>query len=391
MLKLALKNHAFLLGDIFRSGPDSQGRLTPRRVAVLAVFIPAYAVIQTINAIGLALDRLLFPGFRKVHVNRPVFVLGMPRSGTTFLHRLLAKDEERFTSTRLWELIFAPSITQRYFWIGIGRLDRIIGRPVGRLLDAAENAAFGWFGNVHQTGLRDAEEDYLALSLIGACFLLILPFPFERVWRLAYFDDQISSKEQRQVMAFYRALVQRHLYVHGTKRRFLSKNPSFTPMIRALASTFPDAQFVACFRDPQAAAPSLASSLQQGARLFDHRDPKAALGHQLVAMLKYYAQHLLDTLPQMARCQYAFIAMEDLTAEPRDQIEQLYTRLGWQATPDYEAVLAREEKKARGYASRHRYSLANLGLEEAVIARELGFVTKELAEVDQRTEPATFH
>lgn len=384
MLTLALRNHARLLGDVFRPGRESQGRLTPKRVAVMAVFLPAYTAIQSINATGLALDRLLFPGFRKVCVDRPVFVLGMPRSGTTFLHRLLARDEERFTSTRLWELVFAPSITQRYFWLGMSRLDRVLGRPLSRCLALAENVVFGWFGDVHQTGLRDTEEDYLALSLLGACFLLVLPFPFERIWRLAYFDEQLSSEEQRQVMAFYEGLIQRHLYVHGTEQRFLSKNPSFTPMIRALARTFPDAQFIACYRDPRAAAPSLVSSLQKGARLFDHRDPKAALGRKLVAMLKFQAHHLIANLPPMARTQYAFMAMEDLTSEPKRQIERLYIRLGWKATTDYAAVLAREEQKARGYTSRHRYSLASLGLDEAMIERELGPVIRELADADQR-------
>ena len=383
MLALALKNHARLMRDVFRSGKEGQGRLTPKRAAVMAVFLPAYAVVQCVNATGLALDRVLFPSFRRIRVERPVFVLGMPRSGTTFLHRLLARDAKRFTATKLWELLFAPSITQRYFWLGLGRLDRIIGRPVGRLLTAAENAAFGWFGEIHQTGLQDAEEDYLALSLIGACFLLVLPFPFERVWRLAYFDEQLSSKEQQQVMAFYEGLVQRHLYVHGPERRFLSKNPSFTPMIESLARTFPDAQFIACYRDPQAAVPSLISSLQGGARLFGHRDPKVALGQQLIAMLRFYAQHLLATLSRLIPDQYAFIAMEDLTPEPKAQLEHLYGRLGWEISSDYKAALAHEEARASGFRSKHRYSLTSLGFDEATIERELGFLMRELREADQ--------
>ena len=382
MLTLALKNHALLLRDVVRAGPRSQGRLTPRRAALLAVFVPAYATLQCINAAGLLMDRLLFPGFRGIEVRHPVFVVGMPRSGTTFLHRLLARDESRFTSMKLWELLFAPSITQRCFWRAVGRIDRAFGRPAGRILDATERAAFGWFGDVHQTGLQDAEEDYLALSLVGACFLLVLPFPYARVWRLAYFDEEVSPEEQRQVMAFYRGIIQRHLYVHGTDRCFLSKNPSFTPMVGALANTFPEAQFIACYRDPQSAAPSLISSLQQGARLFDHRDPRTELGQQLIAMLKHYAFHLLSILPSMERAQYAFVAMEDVTTNPAVEVKQLYARLGWTPTAEYEAVLATEAERASGYRSQHRYSLAGLGLDGETIERELGLVTRQLANAD---------
>lgn len=103
--------------------PDYGGTLkgvSPRRWLVMALFWPLFALLQAINGAGLLLDYLLFPDFRRVRVREPLFVVGVPRSGTTFLHRLLAGDRERFTTTALWELIFAPSITQRFFGAGWG-------------------------------------------------------------------------------------------------------------------------------------------------------------------------------------------------------------------------------------------------------------------------------
>ena len=99
------------------------GRFSLQRLLVMTLFWPLFLLVQAINGLGLLLDYLLFPDFRRVQVREPLFVVGVPRSGTTFLHRLLAMDE-RFTTTALWELLFATSITQRYFWTGVARLDK---------------------------------------------------------------------------------------------------------------------------------------------------------------------------------------------------------------------------------------------------------------------------
>jgi hypothetical protein len=69
----------------------------------------------------------LFPAFRRQQIRQPVFVLGVPRSGTTFLHRALAADAA-FTTTRTWELLFAPSLCQRYLIRGLIAVDSSWGR-----------------------------------------------------------------------------------------------------------------------------------------------------------------------------------------------------------------------------------------------------------------------
>ncbi|HCI11104.1 MAG TPA: sulfotransferase, partial [Alcanivorax sp.] len=178
--------------------PDYGGTLkgvSPRRWLVMALFWPLFALLQAINGAGLLLDYLLFPDFRRVRVREPLFVVGVPRSGTTFLHRLLAGDRERFTTTALWELIFAPSITQRFFWRGVGRLDALVGAPLSRLFFRLERWVLGGLDDVHQTGLRDPEEDYLALLPVLGCFLLVLAVPDPALWRLTYADRDLPAAE----------------------------------------------------------------------------------------------------------------------------------------------------------------------------------------------------
>ena len=67
----------------------------------------------------------------------------------------------------------------------------------------------------------------------------------EHYWNLGRFDEAVPEQRARHLMGFYRRMMQRHLLFHGTHRRYLSKNPSFTPMVGTLKRAFPDAVVVA--------------------------------------------------------------------------------------------------------------------------------------------------
>lgn len=350
-----------------------------RRCFIIVLFWPLFVLLQGINAICLQCDNWLFPGYRKVTINKPVFIVGMPRSGTSFLHKLLALDDRRFTTTALWELIFAPSIIQRRFWRGLGRLDALIGRPLGRALSGAERLLLSWLDDVHKTGLQSPEEDFLGLLPAGGCFLLVLLFPQQRLWRLAYFDRDLTDAEQARILRFYRGLVQRHLYCHGQDKTYLSKNPSFSPMVKGLARTFPDARFIATFRNPTDAVPSQVSAMVNAAILIDPHTDTGYWRNRLTALLIFYCSHLLDALPQMAASEYAIVTMETLSQAPLATIEQLYRRLQLPFKEDYRQALALEDEKARHYRSRHDYSGDALGISRECLLEAFDFIYRRFA------------
>ncbi|MBA4367501.1 MAG: hypothetical protein C0403_07665, partial [Desulfobacterium sp.] len=103
------------------------GRFTFKRIVFILTFPVWYFFLELINWTCLFLDEIFFPGYRRVAVLNPVFVVGFPRSGTTYLHRLLNSDYEQFTSLKLWEILFAPSILQKKFFRILGKIDRMIG------------------------------------------------------------------------------------------------------------------------------------------------------------------------------------------------------------------------------------------------------------------------
>lgn len=352
-----LLRHSFL--------PTADGpypRLSLQRILVMALFWPLFLSYLTITALCLALDHLLFPNYRRITITQPLFVIGVPRSGTTFLHRLLAADEQRFTTMSLQELLFAPSITQRMFWRGVAGLDRTVGSPLQRLLGWAENKVFAGLDAVHHTRLNDPEEDYLALIPVLQCFLLILPFGDPALMQLSRFDQVASPQQKRILIHFYRGLIQRHLYAHGRHKTFLSKNPSFTPMLQTLARGFPDARFIGCVRNPNQAVPSQVSSILMGARIFSGYTNNQWWRRELMQMLAYYYHHLLQTLPAEAAGGHTLVKMEQLATAPLNTIEHLYQHFDLTLSLDYGQWLRHEDEKAQRYRSGHVYRSQQLGI-----------------------------
>ena len=97
----------------FFKARGTMSRLTPKRLLILVGFYALYAIVEITTWTCFALDRIFYPDFLNVEIKSPVFIIGNPRSGTTFLHRLLALDEMHFSCMRMWEIFFAPSIVQR--------------------------------------------------------------------------------------------------------------------------------------------------------------------------------------------------------------------------------------------------------------------------------------
>lgn len=333
-----------------------------RRLAVLLIFLPLIVLVQGMHWLGFALDELLFRDYRRIVVRKPVFVVGPPRSGTTFLHRLLAEDA-RLTTLTMWESLLAPSITERRLWMALGRFDRALGGHAARGLSRVMRRAFGSLESIHAMRFDAPEEDAFLLMPILACFILVIPFPRAGfAWRLGQFDREVSEEERTAIVAFYRRCVQKHLFVHGEDRQFVSKNPAFSAMVGALSGSFPDARFIACMRDPVEVVPSQLSAISGGLRFFgnDPHDPRFQA--RILSRLGYYYRNLLTVLPRLPEDRHAFVAMSACQRDLSGTVRGIYRRLAMPMTPAFAGRLERRALQERGFRSRHRYVPNDFGL-----------------------------
>lgn len=351
---------------------NTQARWTPRRCLIMAFLFPALVGLQTIHWICFFMDDIFFKAYKDIKIKEPLFIVGVPRSGTTLLQRILSNDTDKFTTCMLWELLFAPAIIERKFFILLGKLDAFLGKPVFRLINYLDRFAFKGLDDIHLASLTSPEEDYFLLLPVCACFLLIHIFPFDdELWHLAYFDDQMPETDKKYIMSFYTSCLKRHLYIKGADKQILSKNPSFTPMIQTLRQQFPDCKIIGCVRNPLQVVPSLVSSMMTGVHLFDNDPKDHVFRDQLIQMLIHYYKHMHRCLPELPENRHCYVTMESLKNNLQHVVENIYDRFEYKVSPQFQAFLTNETTQAKGYKSQHRYSLDQFDIPAKSLEHEL--------------------
>lgn len=347
-----------------------------RRLLFLMAFMLFFPVQYTLNMICLALDNLFFPGFRRVRLERPVFILGPPRSGTTVIQRILAADRERFFSFRTWEIAF-PSIIQKRFISRLGALDRKLG---GRALAAIERRmarASADFDRLHRIGLFLPEEDDKLLMHTLSCLDLIWFFPFAELGRLGQFDTALDRRSRERIMRFYEGCLKRQAYVSGRGRCLLSKSPMLSPKVRNLREVFPDARFICAVRTPLDVVPSMLSMAREMWRTCMRYEPAPALVEGLYEILKTYYRHPLAEMKSMPDDVCMTVNYDELKREPFETISAVYSRLGIGMSEDFRQVLKAQAESVRSYSSGHDYSCRDGDVDPRQIANDFEDIFEE--------------
>lgn len=341
-----------------------------RRVVTLLGLMLVLGIVQLLHWLGFLLDEIFFRGYRRVVVEAPLFILGVPRSGTTHVHRMLAADP-RFTTFSTWECLLGLSVTARYVARGLEALDRAIGRPVARLVAWGGKRLLGNIGEVHSLGLGAPEEDYFALVPIWACFILLLPFPYaEWIRQMAYFDRDLPAAERARILDFYTACLKKHLYVYGADRRLLSKNAAFASLAADLVERFPDAKFICCVRDPLEAAPSQLSAIRFGLLLFDDDPASSTFNEGMIEKLRYDYDRLADVLGALPENRAFFLALPQLDRDLCALLRALYAQLELECDARLlERLTQASVASGEGHSS-HSYTLEGLGLAEDSVRRD---------------------
>ena len=80
-------------------------RVTIRRTLFTLFAVSLYLCFRIVVRVGHVVDDLFFRGYQQQTVQAPLYIVTFPRSGTTFLHRLMCLDEERFTFLKTSDVV----------------------------------------------------------------------------------------------------------------------------------------------------------------------------------------------------------------------------------------------------------------------------------------------
>jgi omega-hydroxy-beta-dihydromenaquinone-9 sulfotransferase len=349
-----------------------KSRFSLRRWAYVVFFTALYGVMWLVVALGRGLDHLLFPGFRRQPITRPVFIVAPPRSGTTLTQKLMSLDEERFVHVKLYQTIF-PSVFYQRCIEGVVWLDQHTGRLLSRFVAWMEKTFFGGWDDMHKLRLNQPEEDdgFFVYSFVTEAIYLLFPH-VDELWE-AGFPDALPAQDRRKLMKYYRSCLQRHLYANGPEKTLLSKATQSSGAVESLREAFPDARFITIIRHPYQSVASHVSVFYPVWRAHSPeiaKDSPVSKAYARLALCWY--QHLFEFGSKMPPAQYYCMDYRDLTRNPREALETLYRHFGWDLSEAYRSRLDTATARQRKFQSAHHYTLEEFGLSEEWIQQQLG-------------------
>ncbi|MFC9999839.1 sulfotransferase family protein [Nocardia sp. NPDC127526] len=299
------------------------------------------------------------PGHAETPVDRPIFVTGLPRTGTTALHRLLAADP-RHQALEMWLAEFPQPRPPRDTWAQ---------NPVYQQIDAGfaqhrvENPEFM---GLHYMSAADVEECWQLLRQT------VKSISYESLAYLPTYSQWL--REQDWTNAYVRHRRNLKLIGLGDSRRWVLKNPSHLFALDALMSVYPDALIIQTHRDPVTIVGSSCSLSEHAARGWSTTFTREKIGE---TQLELWSRGLREFNTARARYnpnQFLDIQFEDLRADPMGTVEKIYGQFGLEFTePARAAMLALdEESKSGDRKPAHRYSLTDYGLTEDRVRSEFG-------------------
>ena len=150
----------------FFDSKNTPARLVKKRIIFLILFYLVWIPGSLIHWLCFWLDDIFFPAYKTQPIEKPLFILGNLRSGSTFLHRLLSRDSETFTSLTTWDIYLTPSVTQKKITQFVSRLDKkYLGGFLHRILFAFDRATLGKI-KIHQISFFQPEEDEIDTPLL---------------------------------------------------------------------------------------------------------------------------------------------------------------------------------------------------------------------------------
>lgn len=333
--------------------PDGRKRCRDRVVMQLATRLKCENAFKTI------------PEIARQQIEAPIFVTGLPRSGTSaLLNLLVAAPENR--GLLQWEVQFPDP------WPGSMPGDEDPRYPY--LVKALEKTRDSEFAKIHFVDADTPEECVLlhafAFGGVQLGFEIMLE-PY-RSWLLEQDLTVLYAYQKRQMQM---------LNWRNPGKHWMLKAPAHMWAVDEILSVFPDARFVWCHRDPQKVVPSINSMNRMVMGMYAHDMSHLDSGAIGRAVMEWYAMSLEHGLQARAKYPEALFldcSQAEFVDNPMGVVESVYSRFGLAMDDSARAALqAHIDANPKGKHGKHEYDLAEYGLTSAMIDERFAFYTSD--------------
>ena len=313
------------------------------------------------NRFSVYRHRAAHPEVVGVPIERPVFIVGFPRTGTTILFNLLAQDPANRVPLG-WEVQFPDPPPQSATFDTDPRIAK--GRTYFGHMDTMAPS----LASIHEVGAELPQEcmPILAQTMLGPQFNVTFNVPSYQAW----VDEQSDAPAYRYHRHFLEHLQSKHM-----KDRWVLKSPVHLRSLDALLCEYPDARIIFTHRDPAKTVPSMASLIYVIRGLASDAVDPHALGEQ---QLQWWADSLdaATTARDKHRDksdQFMDVQFEEVVADPVAVLGRAYERfdIPWSANIEarMRGFLA---NNPRGKHGAHRYEIADFGMTLGRIRERFG-------------------
>ncbi len=290
------------------------------------------------------------PGHAAIEISQPIFVTGLPRSGTTALHRLLTADPGH-QGLELWLTEVPQPRPPRDTWSV---------NPVFQHIQAGyqrHHVEHPEFMGVH----------YIAADQVEECWQLLRQtlrsVSYECLANLPTYSTWLQGQDWTGPYRRHRRNLQL-IGLNESGKRWVLKNPSHLFALDAIMAVYPDALVIQTHREPKAVIGSMCSLAAHATGGWSDTFRGKIIGG---GQLELWARGLEEFAAARARydqAQFLDVDYADFTADPVGTVESVYTCFGlsYSDAARHAVRALHAEAAAGGARPAHRYSLADFGL-----------------------------
>lgn len=300
-------------------------------------------------------------------VTPPVVIVGLPRTGTTKLHRLLSRDP-RFYWMAFWESQFPVPFPNENLQEPKARIAE------GRALCDMMTTAMPKLAAMHPMVADEADEEVmLSEHSFMSAFNAYAHVPGYMRW----LDQQDQTPMYRYLRRGLQFLQWQKRQRGVTAERWVLKAPHHLLRMHLLLEVFLGARVILTHRDPLQSIPSIASFIHTLWSIYSAQADPVSAGHEWSAIMQRALAHTMQVREQAAS-QFLDVRFQDTVKRPMEVVREIYAFLGLDLPSAVDQAmrgwLTQDENSHQGG---HDYTLEEFGLSDAQIRRDFASYRKQ--------------